>query len=81
MARSSSPSPKRSSSPSSKKSSSSLSPKRSSPSSKKSPSSQKCSSIDVLLFYPNLIGYIRIIFMILSFYYMFLSSYDLDKKE
>ena len=88
MARSSSPSSKRSSSPSSKKSSSSLSPNRSSSSSPKksssvsssSSSSQKCSSIDVLLFYPNLIGYIRIIFMILSFYYMFLSSYDLDKK-
>lgn len=29
--------------------------------------SPKISSIDVLLYYPNLIGYLRVIFMLLSF--------------
>ena len=29
----------------------------------------KCTPEDVLLFYPNVIGYFRILFMILSFYY------------
>lgn len=66
MVRSSSPKPNRSPS---KRSSSPLSIKK-----------KKCSSIDVLLFYPNLIGYLRVFFMVLSFYYMYLSSYDLNKK-
>jgi CDP-diacylglycerol--inositol 3-phosphatidyltransferase len=63
----------------------SSSPKRSSSSSSSSSSilikKRKLSSLDVLLFYPNIIGYIRIILMILSFYYMYLSSYDIDNKK